>query len=103
MQMLLAAGGTATLLVLEVKELLCQVEGQPVLNNTSIISTSVLLTDVFLKVHRIMLFLIMLLFIKIFKVMYVFRTYDSDFNELSTAPPHSLYTSVYFTIHFSNK
>lgn len=49
-------------------------------DNTSTITTSVHLIEVFLKIRTIMLFLIMLLIIKIFIVMYVFRViYDRWF------------------------
>lgn len=60
-------------LMLKLKELLCEDEDQPVSNNTRIVTASVLLIKVFLKVCTIMLFLIMFFFIFFFfTVMHVF-------------------------------
>lgn len=91
-QMLSAAWGTAIPLILKLKELLCQDACQLVSSNTSTISTSVLLIEVFLKICANMPFLIMLFFIKIFIIMYVFRV---------TWLLISMNSQLYYHIHFT--
>lgn len=88
-QMLSAGGGTAIPRILLLKELLCQDEGQPVSDNTSTITTSVLLIELLCTT---VFSLIMCLFIKIFIVILCLQS--------NTRRLISMSSPLHYYIHF---